>query len=331
MRRRATSLVLLAVAALVLTSCGPELGRITKLASIPAPVLPETSDPSVVRVGREYFLYGSNNHLRAPITRLPRMDQRLTLNQKNARTIEGMPAKPAWTANGLQLWAPTVGKFGNRWVMFFSADRKSPPQPHNPQCVGRAFATSPLGPFVPEAKAWHCGRNGTGGALDPELFTDRQGRRWLHVAMGDTESPIHAIRLDGNANQVGSSAAILSRVHPWEYHFIEQPAMVYDASRGNYLLAYSAGRWWESRYSTGIARCSSPSGPCTSDPSGPWIRSSAGRTGPGGLSWFTDTSGKPHAIFSTFAQGGETRVGGRSATVMKLNTQPTVHLQRATR
>ena len=55
--------------------------------------------------------------------------------------------------------------------------------------------------------------------------------------------------------------------------------MVYDWTRGNYLLTYSAGKWWERNYSTGIARCAAPTGPCTSDPSGPWIASSAG--GPG--------------------------------------------------
>ncbi len=55
--------------------------------------------------------------------------------------------------------------------------------------------------------------------------------------------------------------------------------MTYDYERGNFLLSYSAGKWWESNYSTGIARCSSPTGPCTSDPSGPWISSSNGRTG----------------------------------------------------
>ena len=104
--------------------------------------------------------------------------------------------------------------------------------------------------------------------------------------------------------------------------------MVYDWSRDDYLLTYSAGRWWEGRYSTGIARCSTPAGPCTSDPTGPWIRSSAGRTGPGALSWFTSPSGTTYAIFASFRQGGETTVGGRAASIMRLHVQPTVSLHR---
>jgi beta-xylosidase len=327
-RRRPKAIGAAIVAMLLLVGCGPELGPVSRLGSIPAPRLPETSDPSVVRVGREYFVYGSNNHLRAPVTRLGDIDRTLTLAEKNRFTHEGMPTKPAWTARANQLWAPTVGKFGNRWIMYFSADRPDPPQRNNPQCLGRAFATSPAGPFTPEAKPWHCGLNARGGALDPQLFTDPQGRHWLHAAFGDTESPIHAIRLDANGNRVGDAQAILKRQHAWEYHFIEQPAMIYDGHRKNYVLTYSAGRWWEGRYSIGVARCSTPSGPCTSDPSGPWVASSAGRSGPGALSFFSDTTGTARAIFSSFRAGSETTVGGRSASVMKFGVLPSVSLHR---
>lgn len=328
MTRRRAALTAIGLAfALLVVACGPELGPVTKLSSIPAPRLPETSDPSVVRIGREYYVYGSNNHLRAPVTRTTNIDQTLTLAQKNAVTHEGMPTKPAWTRTSMQLWAPTVGKFGNRWIMYFSADRPNPPQPHNAQCIGRAFSSSPAGPFAPEAKPWHCGINARGGALDPQLFTDAKGQRWLHATFGDTESPIHAIRLDANGNRIGDAVPVLERQHPWEYHFIEQPAMIYDPHSKNYVLTYSAGKWWEARYSTGIARCAEANGPCTSDPSGPWIRSGAGRTGPGGLSFFSDTTGTPRAIFSTFASGQESTNGGRSASIMKFGYRP-LSLQR---
>lgn len=318
-------------AAVVLAGCGPELGPVTRLGSIPAPQFPELSDPSVVRVGGEYFIYGSNNHLRAPVTRTGNIDRRRTLTQKNNITHEGMPTKPAWTARSEQLWAPTVGRFGNRWIMYFSADRRNPPQPRNAQCIGRAFANHPAGPFVPEANPWHCGLGGVGGALDPQLFTDAQGRRWLLAAFGDTESPIHTMRLDANGNRVGNAVAILRRRHAWEQHFIEQPAMMYDRSRGNYLLAYSEGDWRTAGYSTGLARCATPTGPCTSDPRGPWIASSAGRSGPGALSFFTDTAGRQRAIFASHVAGGETTVGGRASTVMRVVTQPSVALQRVTK
>ena len=305
---------------------GPPLGPVAKVLTIPGPLFPETSDPSVVRVGGEYFVYGSDNHLRAPIMRVDDIDTPLTWWQKLVYLTEGMPEKPPWAAKENQLWAPTVGQFGDRWIMFFAADRGSPPQPHNAQCIGRAFAEGPEGPFVAEPTPWHCGLGGIGGALDPELFTGPDGQRWLLAAFSDTESPLHVMRLDDLGERVGEAVSILDRVHPWEYHFLEQPAMLHDPVRGDYLLTYSAGRWFESGYSTGLARCASPLGPCTSDPSGPWLSSTTERSAPGGLSFFSDVDGATRAIFATFATGTETTVGGRSANVMRLVTEPQVTL-----
>lgn len=327
-RRRWILPAALVALSLPLFGCGPELGPVARLGAIDSPRLPETSDPSVVRVDRDFYVYGSNNDRRAPITITRDLSKPYSLSAKNAITREGMPLKPAWAARADQLWAPTVGRFANgRWIMYFSADRIGAPDRNNPQCIGRAFATSPAGPFTAEASPLYCGGvSGTRGALDPELFTDPSGVRWLLVALGNTETPLHTIRLYSNGDMNGAPQPLLRRQHGWEYHFIEQPAMVYDWTRGNYLLTYSAGKWWESRYSIGIARCSAPTGPCTSDPNGPWVASSNGRTGPGALSFFTDTSGTTQAIFASFAAGFETQVGGRSASIMPLTLEPAVGL-----
>jgi hypothetical protein len=326
-RARRSSLAVLPVLTLVLmaaTGCQP-LGPVEKVA-VDAVRLPETSDPFVVHHDGRYYVYGSDNHLRAPVTVLTDIDRPYTLWEKNSLTVEGMPQKPAWAARERQLWAPTVGRFGDRWIMYFAADRISPPDPANPQCVGRAIASSPAGPFVPEPQPITCGINWAHGALDPDVFTDADGRRWLYVAFGNTMNPIHVFPLDAWGNISGPAAAVLGRQHPWEYHFIENPAMVYDRSRGSYLLAYSAGRWYEAGYSTGIARCATPTGPCTSDPTGPWIQSSNGRSGPGGLSFFEDRDGAQRAIYSTFQAGWETTNGGRSASIEYLKVQPAVTL-----
>lgn len=324
-RSRLPLLALAALAMVVTAGCGPELGPIARLRAIVAPSLPETSDPSVVRVGGDYYVYGSDNHLRAPVTRTRDIDRRYSLADKNRITRDAMPTKPAWAARSRQLWAPTVGRIGGRWVMFFAADRRNPPQPHNPQCIGRAFADHPLGPFVPESRPFHCGLRGTGGALDPQLFRDpATGAWWLLVAFSDTETPLHSFPLDGAANQARPAVAILGRQHPWEYHFIEQPAMVWDPVANNYILTYSAGKWWEARYSIGIARCADLMGPCFSDPDGPWVATSNGRSGPGALSFFQDTDGAQRAIFASFPAGGETTNGNRSASVyyMKFDPRP---------
>ncbi len=304
--------------------CQVPLGPVAKV-GVDAVRLPETSDPSAVATDGAYFIYGSNNDKRAPVTRLTDLGRAYSLPEKNSLTVEGMPVKPAWAASSTQLWAPSVARFGDRWIMFFAADRVAPSDPGNPQCIGRAIAASPLGPFVPEALPVHCGAGGH-GALDPDVFTDAVGNRWLLAAFGNTETPIQSMPLDANGNIVGGPVAILGRVQPWEQFFIENPSMVYDRKQGNYLLAYSAGRWWEAGYSTGIARCASPTGPCTSDPTGPWIATSNGRSGPGGLTFFQDLSGAQRAIYSSFALGQESTNGGRSASIEYLRTDPAVTL-----
>jgi hypothetical protein len=313
------------VSAVVLAACQVPLGPVTKVGTIEAVRFPEMSDPFIVADGGFYYLYGSDNDKRAPITRVRDINRAYSLGEKNSLSVEGMPTKPAWTAQPMQFWAPSVAFLGGRWVMYFSADRVNPSDPANPQCIGRAFSAGPMGPFVPEPFPVHCGIDGH-GALDPNVFTDANGAHWLQVAFGNTNTPIWTFPLDGAGNFAGQPTPILGRNHPWEYWFIENPSMVYDRRAKNYLLAYSAGRWYEGNYMTGIARCASPTGPCVGDPSGPWIASSNGRSGPGGLSFFQDLDGAQRAVFSTFAAGRETTNGGRSASTMYLRTDPSVAL-----
>lgn len=314
-----------AAAVALITACDVPLGPVTKF-TVDAVRLPETSDPFVVADGGAYYVYGSDNHLRAPVTRLTDISRPYTLWEKNSVTVEGMPQRPAWAARERQLWAPTVARIGDVWVMWFAADRINPPDPANPQCIGRALALSPQGPFTPEPAPITCGIANLHGALDPDVFTDETGQRWLYVTFGNTMDPIRAFRLDGAGVIASPPVVVLGRRHAWEYHFIENPSMVYDRVRRNYLLAYSAGRWYEPGYSTGIARCATPTGPCTSDSSGPWISSSNGRSGPGGLSFFQDLEGAQRAIYSTFPAGGETTNGGRSASIAYLKVDPSVTL-----
>lgn len=307
-----------------------------RTSNIPAPAWHETSDPTVLVHEGQYYLYGSDNHLRAPVTITDDIDGHHSLWAKNALTFEAMPTKPAWSANERQTWAPTVGRFPARpahqqWVMFFAADRVNPPQPHNAQCIGRAFAEHPSGPFTPEPHPWHCGlHGGQGGALDPELFEGPDGRRWLLMAFSDTNTPLHSAPLN-HMGAVDTTVAnpvrpILGRTHPWQEWFLENPTMLHDPHRRDFILAYSAGRWFTSGYTTGFARCDTPHGPCRADRDGSWIRSGAGRSGPGGLTFFEDVHGTPRAIFATFAAGGETQVGGRSASTARVVLTPRVRL-----
>ncbi len=222
---------------------------------------------------------------------------------------EAMPVTPPWAA-GDDIWAPTVARLDGRYVMFFAAKRPAPPDPANQECVGRAVASLPEGPYVPDPTPFTCGLGGIHGALDPSIFRDRRdGRAYLHVAFGGTSTPLWTIPLTGDGNAAGRATPLLRMQHPWETWFLENPAMVFNGT--DYTLTYSAGDWKLPAYATGVARCWTPVGPCTSLSGGPWLATRGEVSGPGGLSFFVAVDGSPMVAFHGYRHGAEAQYGAR--------------------
>jgi hypothetical protein len=96
--------------------------------------------------------------------------------------------------------------------------------------------------------------------------------------------------------------------------------MMWDGQ--HYVLAYSAGRWETGAYMTGIARCASPSGPCSSSPTGPWLSSIGPRTGPGGLTFFVGADGARRVAFHTYPAGIESATTPRATHVQRVAFDP---------
>jgi hypothetical protein len=313
-----------ATLAVVATAClpPPPLG-VVSLQQAAAPQWPLLADPAVLAADGHYYVFGSNtNSNRLPVHVVDSLTQTYSIPAWDAIVHEGMPTKPTWAADNV-LWAPTAGKVGSTYVLYFSANRINPPDPANRQCIGRATSSAAEGPYVPEPVPFSCGIGGTGGALDPFLFRGPNGAWSLYAAFGNTESPIYVFPLDDSANagrDAGGFAPywavpVLGKRYAWEGRFIENPSMVYDPATNTYLLSYSAGDWWTASYSTGLARCSTPTGMCTSNPGGPWLASSAGRTGVGGLGFFTALDGSTKAAYASFAAGQEGASQRRYGTV----------------
>jgi hypothetical protein len=87
--------------------------------------------------------------------------------------------------------------------------------------------------------------------------------------------------------------------------FLENPSMAYEPATGTYLLFYSAGQWRTSQYLTGFARCSTPTGPCTLDSRGPFLKQGSGRTGVGGLTVFKASDGTLRVAYASWQAGHE--------------------------
>ncbi len=292
--------------------------------SVSAVKWPDVSDPAVMTDGGKYYVFGSNTNVRnIPVRTVTDLTRTYTSNSWEQATTEAMPTRPSWARqNEKTLWAPTAAKLApNFYVMYFAANRPNAPQPWNSQCIGRAYASLPQGPYTPENAPITCGIEGTGGALDPEYFHDPvTDTSYLLAAFSDTSSSIHVIPVDTWGTPIQQSDAAPARVielrralvgkqTPPEPGFIENPSMVYDVATGTYLLSYSYGDWNTSNYSTGVVRCSSPVGPCSLQSTTPWLANGNSRTGTGGLSFFAGLDGSTRAVYASWPQGHEAQGG----------------------
>lgn len=79
---------------------------------------------------------------------------------------------------------------------------------------------------------------------------------------------------------------------------------------GAFHLFYSANAWDSSRYAIGVARCTSPEGPCRRESTGPWLSSTRLARGPGGQEFFT-ALGERWMIFHGWAAGDRIGVGAQ--------------------
>lgn len=334
-RRRFTGAVALVALVTLLAACGPPLGTPSIRQPPNAPRVFDNADPAVFVEGGTVYLYGSTNNRKLPVRVIPSFSQTLAQSQQdwaqNAR--DAMPTRPAWVDPAKwQIWAPSVVKIGSTYWAYFAGRRVGATDHANDQCIGRAFATSPLGPFNPESGPIYCGLRKTDaganwwghGALDPEVFRAPDGSLHLLVALSRTKDNIAVVPLTnlGRVSGGGNAAATILVRQSTTWHdgsedgrltaseaFLENPSMVYDPSTRTYLLFYSAGRWNTARYNTGFARCERPTGPCTVDERAPFLKGGGSRTGPGGLTVFKDPSGTLRVAYASWQKGRENQVG----------------------
>lgn len=164
-RRGVSVIAAVAVAAMVLTACQPApppLGRPALKQTPPAPRVFDNADPAllVTPTGLSY-LFGSTNNKKLPVRRITSFGTSLADSQthwaRDAR--DAMPTRPAWVdPTEWQIWAPTVIRLGERYVVFFAAARGGPTSDeNNDQCIGRPESSSPTGPYgttAPSTPPW---------------------------------------------------------------------------------------------------------------------------------------------------------------------------------
>jgi hypothetical protein len=162
----------------------------------------------------------------------------------------------------------------------------------NAECISRATATDPTGPFVDNSTSAFICPTDEGGAIDPSVFVESNGTPWLlWKSDGDCcnePTYIYSQQLSPDGlSTVGPAHRLLGATQSWEDHLVEAPSMIQD--HDHFWLFYSGSLWGHKTYGVGIARCASVVGPCTKPLDHAWVASHADGVrdqGPGGEEFY---------------------------------------------
>jgi hypothetical protein len=241
------------------------------------PVIPgDFADPSVVRVGTEYFATATSGQW-APSFPLQRSTD--LVNWVAIGALFDQP--PAWTAG--VYWAPELSVQDGRFRAYYTARRAG-----GKPCIGVATAATAAGPYHDRGPLL-CPRR---GAIDPHIAELAPGQRVLVYKQMGIGGPLRIVALSGDGLHVaGRSGVVLRPDRPWERGVTENPFLVRRPDA--YYLFYSGGNCCRPpcTYAVGVARAPAPNGPYTKLAEGPILRGNDRFMCPGGGSVVTQPAG----------------------------------------
>jgi GH43 family beta-xylosidase len=248
----------------------------------------DQGDAFVLTHGGHYYLFtshGAGSALNLPVR------VATTLGHWGP-ALDALPALPSWTQGGL-LWAPDVHRFGDDYVMYFTAPLEL--NGHRRMCIGDAVSSAATGPYMAAPTPFMC-QTWMGGSIDPRTFVDANGTPYLiwksdnNAAAAYGPARIWSQQLSGDGyHLLGQATQIFGPDVPWQATIVEAPQMV--LVRGVYYLFYSANGYWSENYAIGVAHCSGPLGPCSDGATVPLLGTNDEGLGPGEESLFADGTG----------------------------------------
>jgi xylan 1,4-beta-xylosidase len=300
MRRLLSSAAVpLAVVAAIVAASGGAGTRSSQSASYRNPVLPgDYPDPSVIRVGQEYWATATTSQW-APIFPLLRSTD--LVNWRRVGSVFQRP--PEWSAGSY--WAPEIAEDRGRFYIYYTARRKA-----GPLCVAVAVAERPQGPYTDRGPLV-CQ---DAGSIDAFPIRDENGRRYL-VWKEDGNSrklptPLWAQPLSEDGTTLeGEPREILRNEAPWEAHLVEGPFIL---RRGEWFyLFYSADACCGRRcnYKLGVARARTLLGPWERHPNNPILAGNDDWKCPGHGSIVTDPTARTFLLYHAYHPGDFEYVG----------------------
>ncbi|WP_089155333.1 glycoside hydrolase family 43 protein [Micromonospora sp. NBS 11-29] len=260
-------------------------------------VASDAPDPQAIRVGETWYLFHTNAGGRnVPVLTSPDLVDWTPAG-------DALPELPDWADAG-KTWAPEAIQLApDRFVLYYTvADRAS-----GRQCLGRAVADTPLGPYRDDSDEPLVCQPELGGSIDASPFRDTDGSLWLlwkndGNAIGvDTWLWSQRLTPDG-LRLTGPATKLLRQTEPWEGSLIEGPFL--HRHDGTLFLFFAANAYDKDTYAEGYAVCESPAGPCVKAPENPILKSNDVATGPGHAS-IVERDGRTWLLYHAWPPGQE--------------------------
>jgi len=233
--------------------------RLTALTELRPVIERNFPDPDVMTVGDDHYAYSTQGRYGNVYEHVP-IAHSTDLDGEWNPVGDALPVLPPWAATGEHghgdVTAPdvTAGPDGH-YLLYFVARAAG----RGVLCIGAATSDSPTGPFRPGAAPVVCQPTAI-DSIDPQVFTDVDGTRYLLYASGQVHTSIWMQQLSPDGLLVAGPAVPLIRAdRPEEADIVEAPSLVRNG-RG-YVLFYSANRFNSGRYFINYATSPSLGGP----------------------------------------------------------------------
>ena len=257
------------------------------------PVIPgDHPDPSIIRVGREYWATSTSGDWGPEF---PLLHSRDLVNWELRGAVFNQ--RPDWAAG--DFWAPEITKFKERYHVYYTARKHG-----GPLAVGVAVADKPGGPYVDQGPLVAQ----EDGSIDPALAFDENGKPCL-IWKEDGNSqekptPIWAQPLDDSGTKVtGQAVELIRNDADWEGPLVEGP---YILRRGDWFYLFYSGNGCcggDCNYAMGVARSHKLLGPWEKNPANPILFANDTWKCPGHGSIMTDRRGRYWLLYHAYSTG----------------------------
>lgn len=295
-----------ALAALCLFALTPSVDAQRRRATYANPVeAGDFPDPSVIRVGRDYWASATTSEW-AP--EFPILHSRDLINWEVVGAV--FQRRPEWAVGSF--WAPEISQDRGRFFVYYVARKKG-----GSLCAAVASASRPQGPYRDHGPLV-CQEV---GSIDPFPVTDENGHRYLlWKEDGNSVSkptPIWAQRLSADGTRlVGERKELFHNDRPWEKHptlpygdLVEGPAVV---RRNGWFYLFYSGNFCcarECAYAVGVARSRKLLGPWEKYSKNPIMEGNGDWRCPGHGTVVEDERGRTWFMYHAYRQNDFVYVG----------------------